>query len=151
VLGYLNAAGLCELAEQFPDQVGEMGWVPPRPANPAPDTAAPPLAEARPAPDPPVRIVSGVQCVLETHSVWLNGKRIAENVDPTAFRLFQKIADARGDIVRGEVLRTLPGLAGAKLSRVLKRMPKAVRDLIRSKPAGNGGYWLQLPAPKTRP
>lgn len=141
-----------ELYDEFPDLAAAAGLN--RPADHVPEQRPNPPADI-PATNTPVQppppSVQGVYCELESHSIWLDGKKIAENIDPTAFRVFEKIAESHGDIVKGAVLRKLPGLAGSKLSRVFKRLPAAVRKLIRSKPAGNGGYWLQLPGSKSRP
>jgi len=93
-----------------------------------------------------------VCCDLETHSVWLDGKIIGEDIDPTPFRLFSAIADARGKIITSAYLRQLPGLRGsAKIKVQLDKLPPPIRRLVASKPAGGGGYWLQLPPLKNRP
>ncbi len=87
----------------------------------------------------------------ETQSVWLDGQIIGENINPKAFQFFKKIAESEGNIVSGDILRTLPGARGAKLGRFLKKLPPAVKKLVQSKPRAGGGYWLRLPSPKSCP
>jgi hypothetical protein len=88
-----------------------------------------------------------------THSVWLDGMKIAEEIDPAPYTAFKAIAKANGARVSSNELRKLPGLKGksVKIKPKLDRLPRAVRRLVKSKPAANGGYWIELPPPKSRP
>jgi hypothetical protein len=96
---------------------------------------------------------SRVRCDAEMQSVWLDGKKIGEGIQPVPFRIFHAIAEAGGTVVGSATLRSLPGLrqGSTKIKRHLDKLPVAVRKLVKSKAAGGGGYWLHLPPPKSRP
>jgi hypothetical protein len=86
-----------------------------------------------------------VRCEQATHSVWLDGELIASAIRPKPFRFFKAIVEANGNEVRGDELRKLPGLAGAKLVRIKDQLHPALRLLVKSVPRAGGGYWLELP------
>src|SRR5262245_7286625 len=82
----------------------------------------------------------------QTHSVWLDEVLVCSEIPPKPFRFFERIAKANGDVVTGDVLRTLPGLAAARLFRIYEQLPVPVRLWVKSTTGPGGGYWLELPA-----
>ncbi|HKB04037.1 MAG TPA: hypothetical protein VKD90_17575 [Gemmataceae bacterium] len=80
-----------------------------------------------------------------THSVRLDDKLLGSDIRPKPFRFFERIAKANGDLVSGQELRKLPGLAGVMFFRLLDQLPLPVRRLVKSASRAGGGYWLQLP------
>ncbi|MBP3956852.1 hypothetical protein J8F10_16390 [Gemmata sp. G18] len=55
-----------------------------------------------------------------------------------------------GSMIPGSDIQSMPGLAGKKLSRIIRKLPKRWTSLVASRNGAGGGYCLTLP-PKTCP
>lgn len=95
---------------------------------------------------PPDPTSPRVRCDKATHTVTLDGKVIARDVDPVPFTFFAAVADGGGDPVPGRKILSLPAMSGKKLTRdALDKLPETLRNLVKSRVGGGGGYYLDLP------
>jgi hypothetical protein len=103
-------------------------------------TEAPPMASA----GQPVR----VRCDESDRSIYLDGKRVAEEMELAVFRFFRAIVGAYPDpISYRKIANRVPGLLGKHPTRDLKgRLPTPLAGWVRS---GKHGYCLKLPPPKS--
>jgi hypothetical protein len=63
-------------------------------------------------------------------------------IDPTAFLIFDALWEASPGKLSSIDLHKQRALGGKNISRELKKLPKALRILVKS--AGGSGYWIQL-------
>ena len=91
--------------------------------------------------------VDRVRCEDTGCSVYLDGKRIANDVPLAVFRFFRVIARAQPDFISyKKIAERAPGLHGKHSTRdLMDKLPKELRTLVVS---GKLGYALKLPKPK---
>jgi hypothetical protein len=106
-----------------------------------PPPAAPTLGPTEVAPaGPPAR----VRCDESDRSVYLDGKRVASEVELAVFRFFRAIAESYPDpISYKKIADRVPGFHGKHPTRDLKdRLPSPLASWVKS---GKHGYHLRLP------
>ncbi|MBN9521015.1 hypothetical protein J0H58_21270 [bacterium] len=88
-----------------------------------------------------------LRCDEADRSVYLDGRRIAGEVDLTLFRFFRVLAEEYPDAIPFRLIqRRVAGLGGKHPTRDLRdRLPLELSRLVTS---GRAGYSLKLPAPK---
>lgn len=128
-----------ELAEAVVLNGAQLGDLQPSPSIVTTTTAGPTTTV------PPQ--TSRVRCDESDRSVYLDGKRVAGEVELTLFGFFRVLAEAYPNPVAfKEIQRRTPGLLGKHPTRDLKnRLPVALARLLGS---GKHGYQLRLPNPK---
>ena len=108
-------------------------------------------AATNPVPPPPPNPTGDrVRCQDTDRSVWLDGKRMACELELPVFRFFKVLVEAYPDpVTYSKISERAPGLKGKHPTRDLKdRLPAPLEKWVQS---GKHGYFLQLPEqPKSK-
>jgi hypothetical protein len=93
---------------------------------------------------PPPRRRRAVRFDEKTWKVTFAGQ-IYPISNPRVFHVYRAIVGAAGRTVSSEELHRLPGCKGARIDRLLKKLPQGLRDTIASMAMPGGGYFFRLP------
>ena len=96
---------------------------------------------------PPGERGGRLRCDETDRSVYLDGRRIAGELDLTLFRVFRVLVDQYPEAIPFRLIKArVPGLHGKHPTRDFRdRLPPVLSPLVRS---GRAGYFLRLPPPK---
>jgi hypothetical protein len=78
-----------------------------------------------------------------THTACFDGEQFA-GIDAEAYTAFKIVAELRGEIISSDKITKEPALFGRRLDKIWKRLPDALRKLVKTK-RGSKNCCLELP------